>query len=331
MEFRPLRAFIEVIRQGGFSQAAKAVFATQSTVSKAVKQLEDEIGIPLLDRIGHRSTLTAAGEVVYRRGIKLLADRDDLLAELDEVRGLKRGVLRLGLPPVGSSTLFAPLFAVYRQRHPGIDVQLVEEHGSLQLEQRLRAGEIDFAAALLPVSSDFEWEVVRHEPLVAVLPRQHPLCNMRSVTLTDLRDMPFILFGSGFALHRIILEASRDAGFEPRIAAHSSQIDFMIELVSTGLGVAFLPRMIASQRRHPAVHPVLLHAPGAQWSMAMAWRRDAYLSEAAKAWLALVREIHGTAAFTIPDSTSLDSNNSLLSFCNAAYRTVHRLHVPPCT
>ena len=303
MEFRPLRAFIEVVRQGGFSQAAKTVFATQATVSKAVKQLEDEIGVPLLDRIGHRSTLTAAREVVYRRGVKLLADRDDLLAELDDVRGLRRGVLRLGLPPVGSSTLFAPLFAVYRQRYPGIDTQLVEEHGSVQLEQRLRAGEIDFAGALLPVSLEFEWELVRREPLVALLPAHHPLSKKRSVSLADVRDIPFILFGSGFALHRIILDACHNAGFEPRIAVRSSQIDFMIELVSTGLGVAFLPRMIASQRRHPAVHPVLLNAPGAEWAMAMAWRRDAYLSAAAKAWLMLVREIHGTAPPNIPIST----------------------------
>lgn len=115
MNFRPLRVFVEVVRQGGFSSAAKTVFATQSTVSKAVKQLEDEIGLPLLDRIGHRSVMTPAGEVVYRRGLKLLADRDDLLAELDEIRGVRRGSLRLGLPPVGSSTVFAPLFAIYRQ------------------------------------------------------------------------------------------------------------------------------------------------------------------------------------------------------------------------
>src|SRR5690349_14851255 len=111
MELRTLRAFVEVVRQGGFSQAAKTVHATQSTVSKAVKQLEDEIGMPLLDRIGHRTRLTTAGEIVYPRAVRLLAERDDLIAELEELRGLKRGCLRLGLPPVGSSTLFAPLFA----------------------------------------------------------------------------------------------------------------------------------------------------------------------------------------------------------------------------
>jgi DNA-binding transcriptional LysR family regulator len=92
MDFRTLRAFVEVVRQGGFSQAAKTVFATQSTVSKAVKQLEDEIGAPLLDRIGHRTQLTDLGELVYLRAVRLLADRNDLLAELEELRGLKRGV-----------------------------------------------------------------------------------------------------------------------------------------------------------------------------------------------------------------------------------------------
>lgn len=293
MEFRPLRAFVEVVRQGGFSQAAKTVFATQSTVSKAVRQLEDQVGMQLLDRTGHRSVLTAAGEIVYRRGVKLLAERDDLLAELDEIRGLKRGVLRLGLPPVGSSTLFAPLFAVYRHRYPGIEVRLIE-HGSDRLEEVLRAGEVDFAGVLLPTSPDFECQPLRCEPLVALLPAAHPLAARRSLKLADLRDTPFVFFESGFSLHRIILEASRRAGFEPKIVARSSQIDFMVELVAAGLGAAFLPRMIAARRRNPAVRHVLLAEPGTQWNMAMVWRRGAYLSGAARAWLELVREAHAT-------------------------------------
>lgn len=293
MEFRNLRAFVEVIREGGFSQAAKKVFATQSTVSKAVQQLEQELGTPLLDRIGHRSVLTAAGEVVYRRGVKLLADRDDLVAEVDEVRGLKRGVLRLGLPPVGSSVLFAPLFATYRRRHPGIEVRL-DEHGSDHLEQRLRAGEIDFAGALLHAAPDFDWLPVRSEPLVALLAETHPLARRKRVSLHELRETPFILFEPGFALHRILMDASRRAGFDPNVIVRSSQIDFMAELAASGLGVTFLPRMIAAPRLRPGLRAVPLDEPGTEWAMAMAWRRGAYLSEAATAWLELVREHHGT-------------------------------------
>lgn len=288
MEFRPLRMFVEVVRQGGFSQAAREVNATQSTISKAVKQLEDEIGVPLLDRIGHRSALTTAGEIVFRRGVRLLADRDDLLAELDDLRGLGRGVLRLGLPPIGSSTLFAPLFATYRQRYPGVEVQLTE-HGSDRLEESLRAGEIDFAGALLPTSEDFEVQLVRREPLVALLPPGHPLARRRRIALAELRETPFIMFESGFALHRVILDACRRAELEPKVVAVSSQIDFMVKLVAAGMGTTFLPRMIALQRAGKAVRCVPLSEPGTDWVMAMVWRRGAYLSAAAQAWLDLVR------------------------------------------
>ncbi|TMV54700.1 LysR family transcriptional regulator, partial [Thioclava sp. BHET1] len=155
MEFRPLRAFVEVVRQGGFTRAAETVFATQSTISKSVRQLEEELGAPLLDRVGHGFTLTAFGEVVYRRGLQLLADRDSLLAELDEIRGLTRGTLRVGIPPIGSSHLFAPVFTLYRKRFPGIEVQL-SEHGSDRLEELLHAGALDLAASLLPSAEDLE-------------------------------------------------------------------------------------------------------------------------------------------------------------------------------
>jgi DNA-binding transcriptional LysR family regulator len=289
MELRNLRAFVEVVRQGGFSQAAKTVFATQSTVSKAVKQLEDEIGERLLDRIGHRSTLTAVGDIVFRRAVKILAERDDLMTELEELRGLKRGVLKLGLSPIGGSMLFAKLFATYRQRHSGVDIRLVE-HGSNRLEEMLRAGDIEIAASLLPVADEFEWQSVRDEPLVALLPADNALARKASINLGELKALPFILFEAGFALNRLVLDACRRRSFEPTIGARSSQIDFIVELVGAGLGVAFLPRMIAEQRAHPGVRSVVLADPQTQWRIVMIWRRGGYLSHAARAWLELLRE-----------------------------------------
>ena len=292
MEIRTLRAFVEVVRQGGFSQAAKVVFATQSTVSKAVKQLEDEIGVLLLHRVGHRSTLTATGEIVYRRALRILAERDDLMSELDEVRGLKRGLLRLGLPPMVSSILFAPLFAIYRKRYPGIDIRLVE-NGSDRLEEILSAGDIDFAASTVPVAEGFEWQSVRREPLMVLLPAREFAARKTSIDLAELQQMSFILFESGFAISRMVVDACRRAGFEPTVAARSSQLDFIVELVAAGMGIAFLPKMVAEQRRHPSLRTLLLANPKIDLHMAMTWRRGAYLSHAAKAWLMLVRERHG--------------------------------------
>jgi DNA-binding transcriptional LysR family regulator len=290
MQLRTLRAFVEVVRQGGFSQAAKVVFATQSTVSKAVRQLEDEIGVPLLDRSGHRSVLTVAGEVVFRRGLKILVEHDDLAAELSELQGLRRGALRLGLPALSSNT-FAPLFTVYRERYPGIDIRLVE-HGSGRLEEILRAGEIDVAASLLPVSDDFEWQEVQRERLMVLVSAGHTLARQPQVDLLGLRNEPFLLFEPGFALNRLILDACRKRGFEPTVAARSSQVDFIVELVATGLGIAFLPQSMAEKRNHAFVRRILLDEPDTEWQLVMIWRRGAFLSHAAQAWLAMWRETH---------------------------------------
>jgi DNA-binding transcriptional LysR family regulator len=290
MELRTLRAFVEVVRTGGFTEASKVVFATQSTVSKAVKQLEDELGIRLLDRIGHRSLMTTAGEIVYRRAINMLAERDDLLAEIDALQGLKRGVLRLGLPRVSSDILFAPMFAAYRARYPGIDVRVME-HGSARLEELLRTGEIDLGGLVSPIPEEFECQELRREPVVALLAKDHPLADRRSVSFRELAGVPFILFDEGFALNQLIVDACHKNGFAPNVVARSSQFGFMLELAAAGIGVAFIARLVARQRRHDGVRIVPVTGPAVEWRLALSWRAGGYLSQAAKAWLALAGEI----------------------------------------
>jgi DNA-binding transcriptional LysR family regulator len=286
MEIRALKAFVEVVREGGFSRAAKRLHLTQSTVSKAVKQLEEELGVPLLERAGRQNHLTDAGKIVYQKALAILAQGDDLRLELREMQGLESGTLRLGLPAMGSSTVFARWFAVYRSRFPGVNIQLAE-HGSKQLEKMVLAGELDLAASLLPVPGEFDWQEVRREPIDVLLPAKHRLADRRHVPFKALSQEPFILYAPWFALNPIILNACKKGGYEPNVVAESSQVDFVIELVAAKMGIAFVPRMIAQQRTHPLVRRVAVGEPAIHWHLALIWRRGSYLSAAAKAWLAL--------------------------------------------
>jgi len=202
------------------------------------------------------------------------------------VRGLKGGTLRLGFPLIGSNTLFARWFAVYRSRYPGVDIRLVE-HGSKRLEELVLAGELDLAASLLPVGMEFEWQEVRREPIDVILAADHPLAQRAKLTFEELENIPVILYGAGFALNSIILGACRENGFTPKVAAQSSQVDLIIELVAAKLGIAFLPRLIAEQRPHPMTRRITIDHPTIYWHMALVWRRGGYLSHAAQAWLAL--------------------------------------------
>lgn len=302
MELRTLRAFVEVVRHGGFTEAAKVVFATQSTVSKAVKQLEDELGVKVLDRIGHRSSMTAAGEIVYRRALTMLAERQNILAELDDLRGLKRGLLRLGLAPVTGEFFFAPMFAAYRARYPGVEVRLVE-YGSARLEELLRSGDIDLGGGglVLSTSEEFESKELLREPVVALLAKDHPLAQQDTVSFQELAPVPFILFDEGFATSQLVVDGCRQNGFAPNVVVRSSQFGFMVELAAAGIGVTFIPRPVAEQRQYPGVKPVLVTGPSMEMRLALLWRSGGYLSQAARAFLALVDEV-GLSTSYVPHS-----------------------------
>lgn len=287
MDFRSLEVFAEVVRQGGFSAAAKALNTTQPTVTKAVQQLEHDCGAVLLDRLTRGVRLTSAGETVLRRATAMMTEREHLLAELADQRGLQTGRLKLGLPTLGSSTLFAPLFAAFRKRYPGIEIDL-HEHGSKRLEEAVRAGEIELGVSLRPIPDDFEWSAVCDEPMMALLPPGHPICGRSSIKLTEIAHDPIILFEQGFALNGIIAAACRRRRFALREAARSGHADFIIALVAAGLGIALLPRIVVAARNPLSVETAFVDEPDLRWQPGFIWRKDATLSPAANRWLALV-------------------------------------------
>ena len=295
IDSRRLRVFVEVVRQGGFSRAAAHLHATQPTVSKAVQQLESELRVRLLDRIGRRVKLTAAGELVYRRAVPLLAQGDDLVAELAEVRGLKSGVLRIGFPRLGASALFARMFALFRRRYPAIEVT-VGVHSGQKMRELLRSGELDVGVLGSPIEVDFEQQEIRTEPLMVLLPREHPAAARPAVMLSRLAGIPAIMPDQDSVLHKVLSAAYERAGITPRVATLCHDPDLVFELVAAGLGIAFLPRVLAHQHRHRAVRSVLLKDSGCQWSIAFCWRRGAHVSAATQAWLAHAREQARAAA-----------------------------------
>lgn len=288
MDLRTLRAFVEVVRRNGFSAASREIFASQPTVSKAVRQLEDEVGLDLLHRLPHGVRPTEAGEVVLRHAQAMLASRDTMLAELDALRGLTRGHLRLGLTPFGSAALFAPLVGRFRAAHPDITIALLEQ-GSLTLSEAVLGGEIEMAMAILPIAAGLEWQPVWDDPLVALLPEGDPLAGREAIRLEELRDRPLILFETGFALNEVIQRACAARGFTPREAARSGQSDFITALVASGLGVALLPRLMVAPRAPLSMPVALVEEPDLRWQCGLIWRQDGALSPAARAWLEMVR------------------------------------------
>ncbi|VCU72258.1 HTH-type transcriptional regulator CynR [Pigmentiphaga humi] len=293
MDLRALRYFVEVMHRQSYTAAARALCVTQPTVSKMIRQLEDELGTPVLRKSGRRLEPTDTGRIVLQRGGQLLALHAQLLAELADVRSLAQGELVIGIPPLASH-LLTPLLGQFHRDYPQVELKLFER-GSRTVEDELRAGTLEIGAMLLPADeAEYDTLPICNSPLQLIAPAFSKWNGLASLRLAELAAEPFIFYGEGFVLNEIVHAACIQAGFTPRIAGRSSQWDFMASMVAAGVGVALLPELFGRQldRTRHAVVP--LADPPLWWHMAFAWRRGRYLSFAARAWLELARR-------TLPD------------------------------
>ncbi|MBE0530693.1 MAG: LysR family transcriptional regulator [Rhodospirillales bacterium] len=290
MDGRGLRYFVEVVRQGGFTRAAKVLNVTQPTISKMIHQLEEDLGARLLVRGPRGIRLTDAGRTVYERATQILRGMEDLRRDVNALTGLVKGSLRLGLPPMVGATLFPSVLAEFRRRFPNIDLT-VFEHGGKRIEEMILAGDVDIGVTLMPFdSSRFDGQFIADHELILVTPATGKWIGRKAVTLAELADEPFVMLTDEFLSVGLIREACRTAGFVPRETGHSGQWDFLVAMVESGLGVTFLATSTCRALESYRVAKIPLQ-PQIRRRLALIWPRGGYPSFAARAWVQLTHDI----------------------------------------
>ncbi|TKI03623.1 LysR family transcriptional regulator [Martelella alba] len=288
MDIRTLRYFVEVVKRQSFTRAAESLFVTQPTISNCLKQLEDELDRPLLIREGRQLLLTDSGQAVYHHGLAILDAFHQLEAELEDIGSLKKGRLRLGIPPM-VGTQVADLISEFRRHYPGIELQIAE-FGGLTVQQAVLTGELDVALTALTNETDTSLNIqpLFSHPLYAVTPREDPWLRRAAVSLAEIAEWPVLIYNEGFALHRHLLKAFQAEGLSPQIAVRSGQWDFLASMVQAGIGIAILPEPIC-QRLDKDRLMWLPVAPRMMWQLGLLWRQGVYLPHSAQAWIAACR------------------------------------------
>lgn len=291
MDIKELRYFVELVQQQSFTRAAEKLFVTQPTISKMIRQLEAQLGQPLLIREGHRFRLTAGGQILFERGQVIVAQMAQLTAQLADLQSLQQGHLRLGIPPMVGH-LYADWISAYRRTYPAIELSLVE-YGGRQLEQAVLAGELDLAITMLPTSepNGLQYLALAQYPMQVVLPNQPRWQGTGALHISALKDEALLLYSHAFTLSERLEQACQNAGFCPQVAARSSQWDFLIAMVKSHMGVAFLPAPVCQQVNSQGLllRPL---APPLDWRLGVIWPKERYLSRSAQAWLDLCRQRH---------------------------------------
>jgi len=274
MEIRQLRYLVTIVEAGGFTRAAERVHVAQPGVSAQIRLLERELGQELLDRSGRSVRLTDAGAAVLPYARAALRAIDDLRDVADEMAGLVRGHVRLGMVTSCGVPDMPALLERFHRVHPGIDISLVEDN-SYALVDQLRDGTLDVALIALTMKTPEGLEL-------AVVAHGEPLSDQETVGLGALEEHTLISMPVGSGMRSVLDEACTAAGVRPRIGLEATNPRMLAQLAARGLGVAIVPASTAHEHADQ-LHALKIVRPALRGRLAMAWRADGQRSTAARA------------------------------------------------
>ena len=243
MDLRRLRLFLAVVDHGTFTAAAEAELVAQPAVSLAVRELETEVGAPLLIRSRHGAVLTAAGEALVPPARQALRDIEHAAAAVAAVTGLVSGRLDLATLPTLAADPVAELVGRFRRAHPGVTVRLGAPNGLDELGDDVRSGRAELGITEQgPANEGLQEIELHHQELLAVSP---PGGSRQGIRLERLGGVPLVLGPLGSSQREVVEMALAAAGVVPQVAVETAQREALIPLVLAGAGTTFLPNRMA--------------------------------------------------------------------------------------
>jgi DNA-binding transcriptional LysR family regulator len=277
MELRHLRYAIAIAEEQNFTRAAERLGIQQPPLSQQIRQLEQELGIPLFRRLTRKVELTEAGA-------SFLADARAILEQVERAKSSAQrfsrgesGRIRIGF---AGATYFQPevtaLIRDYRARYPGVQL-MPEQSNTALLVEGLRTGEIDVAFVRPPIggADGLNTQLLVEEDMLVALPATHRLSRQASLSLSALAEETFILFPRAISpgLYDNLIAAFHQAGFSPRLGQEAPQIASIVPMIDAGFGISLVPRSV-SQIRTAGVSYVPIAAPVPAAPIGIAYRQD---------------------------------------------------------
>jgi LysR family cyn operon transcriptional activator len=288
MELRHLRYFTALAESLSFTRAAERVHVTQSTLSHQIRQMEEEAGRPLFDRIGKRVVLTEAGEVFLTFASKALKEVDQGLSTLREeaVRPMT-GTLRIGATHTFNIRLIPECVATFLGRYPTVQVG-VEELEADGIGSKLLAGDLDVGIAYRPSGPTELWfEPLYNEEMVLVVADTHPLARRKRIRMVELHRARLVLLPTLFATRVMLDECFAASGAEPVIAAEMNTIAPMLGLVERTDIAAIVARNAVPPT--PGLVVVPIESPTPVRTPGILWQRNREQPPAIRSFAAIVR------------------------------------------
>lgn len=284
MEIKQIKYFVEVVRQGGMTQASEHLYIAQSTISKAIKNIENEYDITLFDRSQKQIKLTDIGQTFYDNSLEFLALFEKLSLEMNDVVNVQKGHIKIGLSPMMNVQMFTNALNQFHKLYPNVTYEVIEGGGKI-VENLTANDDVDIGITTLPVDhSLFHSVSLYNEELLLVVSNDHHLSDMEKVDLAELKNEEFVLFHDDYYLKDQIIENCKRIGFYPKTVANISQISFIANMIQQGIGISIVPESLVCLMGDN-VTSIQLENVELSWHLGAIWRKDAYLNYVTRQWI----------------------------------------------
>ncbi|GEC89153.1 LysR family transcriptional regulator [Brevibacillus brevis] len=289
MDIKHLHYFVTVCDQLSYSKAAQKLHISQPSLSNAIKNLEQEVGSPLLERNTRKMELTDAGKILYQKSLLLLSQMNMLKKEMEEVKLTGSGDLIIGI--IESVKHWIPkVIREYQRRFPSINIKLIEVLSGKAVKESLRK----YHTHLLITNQFIEEEDIESFPLyderlMLVLHKDHPLAEKESVQLKDLASETFIISTEGFQTREDILTAFSLEQVNPQIKFEIERFETALTLVRENLGLTIIPENYLSGSTDTSLVRKTIDSPALERTVYLAYMKNRYLAPAVQAFLEEVR------------------------------------------
>jgi DNA-binding transcriptional LysR family regulator len=291
MEFAQLEFFLKVVEEGSFSKAAERVYRTQPAVSIAIRRLEEEIGVPLLDRTQKSPVLTEAGQVIHDYARRIITLRDEAREAVGDLRTFAKGRVRIGANESTSLYLLPEIIVLFSQRYPKIKVEILREV-SEKLPREILDRNVDFAVmASEPTDREIETFPILKDELILIMSPAHPMATRDSVTVKELGGESFVAHSVKTASRIKVVEIFAKNRTPLNITLELATVETVKQFVRRKVGLAFVPRMcVTEELERGALATVPVRGLTYRRTLWAAYRKGTVFSHAASAFLGVLRE-----------------------------------------
>jgi LysR family transcriptional regulator, hydrogen peroxide-inducible genes activator len=280
MNLRDLRYLVALADHRHFGRAAAASFVSQPTLSTQIRKLEEELGVPLVERAPRKVMLTPAGLDIAERARRIVSDVEQMKEAARRSQDPEAGTVRLGMFPTLGPYLLPHVVPRIRARFPSLELLLVEEKSDVLLA-RLREGRLDAGLLALPVHDDqLHVEFLFEEPFLLAVSEAHPLALRDSLTLKELSDQRLLLLEDGHCLRDQALDVCHLAGAGEMSGFQATSLETLRQMVAANVGVTLLPMLAIKPPVARSENIRLLGFRDSQPSrqIAMVWRRSSAMA-----------------------------------------------------